>query len=337
MKHEALLYEKIGNNLVHCFLCAHHCRIALGKFGFCGVRENSEGSLYTHAYAEVISAHVDPVEKKPLYHFLPGSTSFSIATIGCNFRCGFCQNWEISQSNFRDGSDVGEEEFLPEEIVGEAIKNNCKSISYTYTEPTIFFEYALETAKFAKAKGLYNIFVTNGYMTKEALLMIKPYLDAVNVDLKFFKDSSYKEICGGSLEPVLDSIKLMHQMGIWVEVTTLVVPGENDSDQELGCIAQFISSVDRNIPWHVSRFHPDYKFTKIDTTPEEALKKAQKIGNDAGLDFVYAGNVYGWGNDTYCPVCKKLLIKREGSSIFEYNIKNSKCTFCNAPVAGIFA
>jgi len=342
---EALLYEKLENKLVHCYLCAHHCRIADKKFGFCGVRQNIDGLLYTHAYGKVIASHIDPIEKKPLYHFLPGSFSFSIATIGCNFHCGFCQNWEISQATFRDQkkglSPQGtvpalEEGFSPEDIVRAALKNKCKSISYTYTEPTIFFEYAYETAKLAKEKGLYNNFVTNGYMTKDALTMIKPYLDAANVDLKFFKDSSYRKICAASLQPVLDSIKLMRELGIWVEVTTLVVPRENDSEEELTGIARFIASVDKNMPWHVSRFHPDYKFRDREPTPEATLKRAEELGKKCGLTYIYVGNVIGFGNDTFCPSCKKLLIKREYFSVLEYNIKQGKCSFCNALIPGVY-
>jgi len=332
---EALLYEKLENKLVHCYLCAHHCRIANQKFGFCGVRQNVDGVLYTYAYGKVVASHIDPIEKKPLYHFLPGSFSFSVATIGCNFHCGFCQNWQISQATFRDGNSAGEE-LSPQDIVKEALKNKCKSISYTYTEPTIFFEYALETAKLAKEESLYNNFVTNGYMTGECLNMIKPYLDAANVDLKFFNDNSYRKICAASLQPVLDSIKLMRELGIWVEVTTLVVPGENDSEEELKAIAQFIASVDKDMPWHVSRFHPDYQFTDYEPTPQETLKKAQEIGFEAGLTYIYVGNVSGWGNDTHCPNCKRLLIKREIFSVLEYNIKQGKCSFCNAVIAGVF-
>jgi pyruvate formate lyase activating enzyme len=340
---EALLYEKLENKIIRCSLCAHRCRIAPGEFGFCGVRENSGGILYTHAYGKAAAVHVDPIEKKPLYHFLPGSRSFSIATIGCNFRCDFCQNWEISQSSFdKKGQspgggapDLEEEEFLPEEIVEEAIRNKCQSISYTYTEPTVFFEYALDTAKLAKEQDLYNVFVTNGYMSKEALLMIRPYLDAANVDLKFFKDSSYKKICSASLGPVLDTIRLMKELKIWVEITTLVVPGENDSNEELGGIAEFIAGVDKNIPWHVSRFHPDYKLTHHHPTPEASLEKARGVGRRAGLKFIYAGNVYGWGNDTNCPVCDKLLIKREDFSIFEYNIEEGQCVSCGASIPGV--
>jgi pyruvate formate lyase activating enzyme len=333
---EALLYEKLKDKLVHCYLCSHHCRIADNKFGFCGVRQNMDGQLYTYAYGGVIAVHVDPIEKKPLYQFLPGSSSFSVATIGCNFRCGFCQNWEISQASFREGMSSQQEEFSPEDIVDEAVKNACSSISYTYTEPTIFFEYAYDTAKAAKAGGLKNVFVTNGYMTKEALVMIRPYLDAANVDLKYFRDESYRKICSGSLEPVLNSIRLLKELGVWVEVTTLIVPQENDSEQELRDIAEFIAKVDINIPWHVSRFHPDYKFTKQMPTPEATLKMAQDIGVRAGLNFIYAGNVYGWGNDTFCPVCKRMLIKREGFQVFEYHIEKANCSFCNSRIAGVF-
>jgi pyruvate formate lyase activating enzyme len=336
MKREALLYRKSEDKTAHCFLCAHQCKITEGKFGFCGVRQNIDGALHTYAYGKVIAAHVDPIEKKPLYHFLPGSTSFSIATIGCNFRCGFCQNWEISQSSFRDGDILGGGKLSPAEIVDEAIKFKCRSISYTYTEPTIFFEYALETAKLAKAKGLYNNFVTNGYMTKDAILMIKPYLDAANIDLKFFKESSYKKICGSSLEPVLDSIRLMHDLGIWVEVTTLVVPGENDSKEELGDIATFISGVDKNIPWHISSFHPDYKFSDHTPTPEDTLKVALEIGKECGLNYIYAGNVSGFGSDTYCHNCHKPVIKREVFSILENNIRQGRCANCQAPIPGVF-
>jgi len=333
---EALLYEKLEDKSAHCYLCAHHCRIAQGSFGFCGVRQNIEGILYTYIYARQVAMHVDPIEKKPLYHFLPGSLSFSIATLGCNFRCGFCQNWEISQKSFVGVVKPEGEETLPREIIEAAIENKCQSISYTYTEPTIFFEYALETAKLASAKKLRNIFVTNGYMTSEMLVMAKEYLDAANVDLKFFKDSSYKKICSGTLQPVLDSIRLMKKIGIWVEITTLVITGENDSADELRGIAEFIASVDKDMPWHISCFHPDYKFIDHQVTPEETLKNAQEIGYNAGLKYIYIGNVYGWGNDTYCHNCKKPLIKREGFGILGYNIKEGRCPFCNINIPGVF-
>jgi len=332
---EALLYERLEKNLVRCNLCSHRCGIAEGKFGFCGVRQNVAGTLCTHAFGRLVAAHIDPIEKKPLYHFLPGTISFSIATMGCNFRCGFCQNWQISQEVFNQRQVRGEE-FSPQEIVKFALDHKCRSISYTYTEPTIFFEYALETAKIAREKGLDNVFVTNGYMTKECLELARSYLDAANVDLKFFKEDSYKSICQGSLQPVLDSIRLIHDMGIWIEITTLVVPKENDSEEELRAIARFIAGVDKNIPWHISRFHPDYKFIDRPATAEATIRKAQEIAKDCGLHYVYAGNVYGWGNDTHCHNCGKLLIKREGFSVLEYNIEVGKCINCKTTVPGIF-
>lgn len=335
MQKEALLYQRLENNLVRCFLCNHYCKIADGKFGICGVRKNIDGTLFTFAYAKVAACHIDPIEKKPLYHFLPGTFSLSIATIGCNFRCGFCQNWQISQDSFREAEFAGEE-ISPRELVQIAIKNKCRSISYTYTEPTIFFEYALETARLAKEESLYNNFVTNGFMTREALQVIRPYLDAANVDLKFFKDSSYKKICFGALEPVLNSIRIMKEMGVWVEITTLVVPGENDSDEELTGIAEFIAGLDKNMPWHISKFHPDYKFTDYKATSDQALKRAQGIGKNAGLKFIYIGNVVGFGNDTFCPHCNELLIKRELFNVSEYNIKSGKCIFCNMVIPGVF-
>jgi pyruvate formate lyase activating enzyme len=336
MKKEALLYQELGDQEVQCNLCNHYCRIANEKFGFCGVRQNIDGILFTHVYGSIISAHIDPIEKKPLYHFLPGSKSFSIATIGCNFHCGFCQNWEISQTRI-DGNKGEEGTYYPAEtVVKVALDNACKSISYTYTEPTIFFEYALDCAKLAKEKGLRNIFVTNGFMTKDAIDMIRPYLGAANVDLKFFKDGSYKNICSGRLQPVLDSIVLMNRSGIWVEVTTLLVPGENDSDGELKDIAQFIAGVDKNIPWHISRFHPDFKMQSVPPTGEKVLKRALDIGYQAGLKYVYIGNVSGWGNDTICHNCKKLLIKREGFDILENHIQDNNCSYCKAAIPGVF-
>ncbi|MDD2703669.1 MAG: AmmeMemoRadiSam system radical SAM enzyme, partial [Candidatus Omnitrophica bacterium] len=238
---EAFLYEKLDNKVVHCRLCAHRCRIRDGAYGVCGVRQNRDGVLYSLVFGKPVACNVDPIEKKPLYHFLPGSVSLSIATLGCNFHCGFCQNWEISQSRKEESSRQDVRGRTPEAVVEAAVKNKCVSISYTYTEPTVYFEYAYETARLAKKKGLYNIFVTNGYMSGETLEMIRPFLDAVNVDLKFFRDSSYRKVCGGSLQPVLDSIALMKQMGVWVELTTLVVPGQNDSSGELRDIARFIA------------------------------------------------------------------------------------------------
>ncbi len=332
---EASLYIRLENLSVHCQLCAHSCKIQEGKFGFCGVRQNIQGVLYTHNYGKLVAVNVDPVEKKPLYHFFPGSLAFSIASAGCNFRCGFCQNWQISQLNFLKGNPPGEN-FSAAKVVERALQNNCKSIAYTYTEPTIFFEFALEVAILAKAAGLANIFVTNGYMTDRAISMLGPYLDAANVDLKFFKESSYQKICAAKLAPVLESIRLLHEAGVWVEVTTLVIPGENDSPEELSGIAKFIAGINKDIPWHVSSFHADYKFSSYPSTPEQTLKLAYDLGKSHGLNYVYAGNVYGWGQDTLCSRCKRVLIKREGFDITESNLSGNKCVFCQSILPGVF-
>jgi len=334
MMKEAMLYEKLESKKVRCNLCAHRCVIPEGDYGVCGVRQNRPGGLFTHVYGEVIANHVDPIEKKPFYHFLPGSTAYSIATVGCNFRCGFCQNWQISQVSKRDGGASGYE-LKPEEVVREAKKYRSKSISYTYTEPTIFFEYAYDTARIAADAGLSNTLVTNGFMTAEALRTIGPYLDACNVDLKFFSDTSYAKICGGRLQPVLDSIQLMRELDIWVEITTLIVPGRNDSDKELEGIAGFIADVGKEIPWHISRFHPDYKFTDFDPTPVSTLRRAQEIGAQAGLRYVYMGNVPE-GSDTFCYHCRTVLITRVYFDVEKMVIKDGKCPQCSSAIDGIW-
>jgi pyruvate formate lyase activating enzyme len=335
MPKEAMLYENLEKADVRCFLCNHNCTIKPSKFGICGMRQNMDGILHTHAYGKVIAANVDPIEKKPLYHFLPGSSSFSIATAGCNFQCGFCQNWQISQVSRKKDNSLSGYALSPEEAVAKAITYGCKSISYTYTEPTIFYEYAYDTAQLARKKGILNVFVTNGFMSLKALDVIRPYLDACNVDLKSFSDEFYKKNCKGRLQPVLDSIAYMNKIGIWVEVTTLVVPGANDSDKELSDIANFIAGVDPAIPWHISRFHPDYKFTDTDPTPIKTLEKAVSIGHKAGLLFIYPGNVRGEKN-TVCSKCKKVLISRRDYSIGNPEIKKGLCSFCNNPVPGVW-
>jgi pyruvate formate lyase activating enzyme len=336
MMKEAMLYSALPEKKVSCILCAHLCQIADSKFGICGVRQNKEGKLYTHVYGEVIAAHVDPVEKKPLYHFLPGTTSFSIATVGCNFRCPFCQNWQISQASKRKDEGLPGQKLLPEDVVTAAKNYGCQSISYTYTEPTIFFEYAYDTARLAHKEGLANIFVTNGFMTPEALEIIKPYLDACNVDLKSFREEFYKKICKAQLQPVLDSIRLMKKLDIWVEVTTLVVPGENDGEEELRNIARFIAEIDPDIPWHVSRFHPNYQYKDKPATPIETLRQACSLGKKEGLRYIYVGNVLGESEDTLCPSCGKTVVRRSGFSISDYKMKDAACSFCGARVAGVF-
>lgn len=333
---EALLYKKSDKNRVSCFLCSHRCMIADGKFGICSMRQNKKGVLYTSAYRDVVAANIDPIEKKPLFHFFPGSQSFSIATAGCNFRCGFCQNWQISQRKEFDQLGGAGRDISPEEIVALAKKSKCQSISYTYTEPTIFFEYALEIAQLAKKEGIKNIFVTNGYMTKEALEMINPFLDAANVDLKAFRESYYQRNCGAKLEPVKESIRLMRQMKIWIEITTLIVPGLNDSKEELADLANFIASADKAIPWHISRFHPEYKIDNLPATPLETLEMAQAIGKKAALRYVYLGNVGLDDENTYCYHCNELLIERRGFSILQQKIKDSRCPKCSSVIDGIF-
>ena len=333
---EARLYKALEAGRVECTLCAHRCQINPGKFGVCGVRENRDGKLMSHVYGEVIAAHVDPIEKKPFFHFLPGTTSFSIATVGCNFRCPFCQNWELSQASKKEKSGGRGYALSPEDVVRNALDQGCRSISYTYTEPTIFFEYAYDTAVLAKKSGLANNFVTNGFMTAEALETIQPYLDAANVDLKAFRNETYKKVCRARLEPVLDSIRLMRKLGIWVEITTLVVPGMNDGEEELRDIARFIAGVDPDIPWHISRFHPDYKYTDAKPTPIETMRKAFTIGRKEGLRYVYIGNVMGEGDFTLCPKCLRPLIQRRGFWVEDNRVQDGRCPYCKAPIAGVF-
>lgn len=333
---EALLYEELSEQKVHCYLCNHHCKINESKYGFCGVRENKGGKLFTHAYGEAVAANIDPVEKKPLYHFLPGTRTFSIAAQGCNFHCGFCQNWQISQIYLPEGQDLNKLKLLPSDAVDYALRQHCRSISYTYTEPTIFFEYAFETAQLAKEEKLFNIMVTNGYMTLEALRMIAPYLDACNVDLKSFDDRFYSDTCRGHLKPVLNTIREIKNLGIWIEITTLIIPDQNDSDKELTDIAQFIAELDVNIPWHISRFHPDHNFMTGKSTPLETLDRAYAIGEKAGLKYIYKGNVLGDITETLCTKCGNSLIRRNGFFIDMNRIQDSSCPSCGEPVAGVF-
>ncbi|UCH07846.1 MAG: AmmeMemoRadiSam system radical SAM enzyme, partial [Deltaproteobacteria bacterium] len=285
---------------------------------------------------KIIASHIDPIEKKPLFQFYPGSRAYSIATVGCNFKCKHCQNSDISQfPREKKGYIVGEE-IGPGQIATEAERAGCTSIAYTYTEPTVFFELAYGTAQKAREKGIKNIFVSNGYMTPEALEEISPYLDGINIDLKAFTETFYKEICGARLEPVLNTIKLSKQLGIWVEVTTLVIPKRNDSSDELRRIAEFIRDVDEGIPWHISQFYPTYQLTNLPRTPVETLHRAREIGLESGLRYVYEGNVPGRGNEnTYCHGCGEILIERWGYSILKNTIVEGQCPSCGSPVAGV--
>ncbi len=333
---EAMVYEKVGSTDVRCRLCAHNCVIHNGQRGICAVRENRDGTLFSLVYGKVISMNIDPIEKKPLFHFLPGSTSFSIATVGCNFRCKHCQNYEISQYPRERRFAVPGRDMSPEAIVNSAVDAHCESISYTYTEPTIFFEFAYDCARLAHEKDVTNVFVSNGYTGEEATRLIAPFLDANNIDLKG-SDKFYREICGARLKPVQETIKLMKELGVWVEVTTLIIPDLNDSEEDLTDIAEFISSVDPSIPWHVSQFYPTHKLLDKPRTPVEKLREARQIGFKAGLKYVYEGNVPGGGGEnTHCPVCRELLIGRFGYRISENKIEACTCPKCGGSIKGIW-
>jgi len=332
---EAMLYEKKQNNRVRCHLCAHQCLIDEGRKGLCLVRENRDGTLYTLVYGRTISQHVDPIEKKPLFHFHPGSSAYSMATPGCNFRCQWCLNWEISQMP-REQDLIAGHEATPEQIVAVAQRAGCRTIAYTYTEPTIFFEYSYDTACLAQAAGLANIYVTNGYMTADMLETISPYLDAANVDLKAFRDETYRKYVGARLQPVLDSLKRLKALGIWLEVTTLVIPGINDDRAELKEAADFVSrELGVDTPWHISRFFPHYRAQDVPPTPLATLRQAEEIGVEAGLRYVYIGNVPG-SADTACPACDRLLIRRFNFFIAEnYLSPEGCCPDCGTVVPGV--
>jgi pyruvate formate lyase activating enzyme len=331
---EALLYEKTVDGKVHCRLCSHYCTISPGKRGICSVRENRDGMFYSLVYGKLVSRNVDPIEKKPIFHLSPGSKSYSIATAGCNFKCLHCQNFEISQYP-REHPDIPGHETTPESVVNEAVNNGCHSIAYTYTEPTIFFEFAYDCAQLARKRGLRNVFVSNGYTAPEATRMIAPYLDANNIDLKG-DDDFYKRVAGGSLQPVLDTIKLMKEYGVWVEITTLIIPGLNDSEEFLRWTAEFIRSVDPAMPWHVTAFRPTYRLMDTPSTSLSVLRRARQIGLAAGLKYVYEGNVPGEGGEnTWCPECGELLIERCGFSLAAVKIIGGKCTKCGTLIEGI--
>jgi pyruvate formate lyase activating enzyme len=333
---EAMLYEKLDDPRVHCNLCAHRCTIKPDRRGICGVRENRDGILYSLVYGTLIAEHIDPIEKKPFFHVYPASKSYSIATVGCNFNCEFCQNHEISQMP-RSTRIITGEDILPSEIADQAKKSGSKTIAYTYTEPTIYFEFAYNTAKIAHENGLKNVFVTNGFMTPETINTISPYLSAANVDLKSFRDAFYKKRCGARLNPVLESLKKMKEMGIWVEITTLLIPSLNDSDEELKDIAQFIAGLGVETPWHISRFHPQFKMLNVPATPVSSLHRAVEIGKKSGLKYVYSGNVPGdEGENTHCFHCGNLLIERYGFQIKSINLKENKCTKCGTELEGVF-
>ncbi len=334
---QAWLWETLPDHRVRCLLCSHQCVIDNRKRGICGVRENRDGVLESTVYGRVVAAGDDPIEKKPLFHVMPGSRSFSIATVGCNFKCRFCQNADIAQMPAdREGMIVGETK-TPAQIVTAAQHRQCASISYTYTEPTIFFEFACDTAEIAHEQGLKNIFVTNGFMSEAALTRIGPFLDAANVDLKAFNDDFYTKFCNARRAPVQATLRRMKQLGVWVEVTTLIIPGLNDDPSDLSRLAAFIAEdLGAETPWHVSRFHPTYRLTDRGPTPVETLLQARQIGIAAGLKYVYTGNIPGQGGeDTHCPGCGQTVIARQGFRITGTFLGNGHCRACGRMVDGI--
>jgi len=333
---QAILWEPGGDKKVRCQLCNWRCTIANGKLGQCCVRKNIDGTLYSLNYNKVCAANPDPIEKKPLFHFQPGSHSFSIACVGCNFRCEFCQNWHISQAAIEEGRIDGQA-ISPQQIVESAVRYNCKSIAYTYTEPTIFMELCNDCGRLAKERGLANVFVSNGYETAEAIDFAKDWLDGINVDLKAFSEDYYKRLCHARLQPVLDTISyIAKETNIWLEITTLLVPGENDSEDELKKLVDFIvTKAGPDVPWHISRFHPQYKYLDSVPTPVSSLERAFEIGKSAGLHYIYLGNVPGAKSEsTFCYKCGRMLIERLGYRIVTNHIKDSCCPDCGTEIAG---
>ena len=319
--HPAMYYEKLAGDMVHCLLCPNSCRLSEGQIGTCRARKNVKGEMVSLVYGQIASAHVDPIEKKPFFHVLPGTKAFSIATPGCNMRCLFCQNWEISQAF---PWEVDTQKATPEQVVDEAIRTGCKSIAFTYTEPIIYYEYVLDIAKLAKKKGLKTVVVSNGYINPEPLRELLKYIDAYKVDFKAFNEQFYKELTGGSLDPVLQSMKIIRQQGVWLEIVTLLVPGKNDSDDEIRALARWIhKNLGDEVPLHFSRFHPMHKLLNLPPTPVERVIRARQIAMEEGLKYVYTGNVaYPAGESTYSPKTGQIAIERQGYFVVNNNLKS---------------
>jgi len=331
---EAQFWEKLDGD-VECSLCHQQCRIRPGKRGLCGVRENQNGMLMTLVYGSLVAANIDPIEKKPFFHFLPGSLAYSIATAGCNFRCLHCQNADISQLPRETGQIPGE--FVsPKNVVAKAKSLDCQCIAYTYSEPTIFFEYAFDVATLAHEAGLKNVFVSNGYMGEEAAQKISPILDGINIDLKG-DDQFYRKVCGAKLEHVKHNIESFWKRGVFVEVTTLLIPGYNDSEAVLQDMAAFLAGVSPDMPWHISAFYPMYKMKDVPPTGIESLSRGLKAGREAGLKYVYAGNISGKSEDTICPFCKEVLIERSGYRVMRNSAINGHCSKCASALAGVWS
>jgi pyruvate formate lyase activating enzyme len=331
---EADYYKKLKDENVQCILCPKNCVIKKDSYGFCNARKNIDGKLYSIVYSNPDAVHVDPIEKKPLYHFMPGSKALSIGTIGCNLECKHCQNWTMSRAK---PEEIVTQNISPEEIVEIAVEKGCKIISYTYNEPTVFFEYMLDCAKIAKKKGIKNVIVSNGFINEEPLKELCEYIDGANIDLKAFNNKFYKDTCSAWLEPVLESLKILKQRKIWLEVTNLIIPTLNDDLKEIKKMCLWIKeNLGTEVPLHFTAFYPCYKLLKIPGTNLEILKKARKIALNTGIKYSYVGNVFAAEeNNTYCPKCGKLLIERSGFSVIKNNIKNSKCS-CKEKIPGVF-
>ena len=331
----AMLAVAEAHGAVRCVACAHRCLLRPGRIGICGVRQNRSGTLETLVYGRAAAANVDPIEKKPLFHVYPGSLAYSIATAGCNFHCLHCQNWEISQGP-HEGFSIPATELAPERAIAQARASGSRSIAYTYTEPTVFIEYVHDTARLAAGAGLANVLVTNGYQTPEALDLLGPLVTAANVDLKSFDDRFYRRVCGARLAPILDAVVGMRSRGIWVELTTLVIPGLNDDPVMLGELARWIvADVGPETPWHVSRFFPAYKLGDHVSTPPSTVERTVEIGRAAGLLHVYSGNMSDDDQDTRCAGCGATLIRRRGFHSIRAGLADGKCTACGRALAGV--
>ncbi len=333
--HEALFYESLSDNKIKCKLCPRGCIITDGSRGYCRVRQNQGGKLFSLVYGKACTKNCDPIEKKPFFHVLPGTKSFSIATVGCNFACRFCQNWDISQAS-PESFEV--KETLPVRIVEEAKAAKARSIAYTYSEPIIFYEYMLDCAKAAKAENIANVMVTNGFIKEEPLRKILQELTAIKIDFKAFSDSFYEKVCEGELEPVKRTLKIISETKTWLEIVVLLIPTLNDSEDEIKRMSQWLTKeVGNKVPLHFSRFTPMYKLRNLPPTPLDTLQKAREIAMKEGMQFVYIGNVPGHeGENTFCPSCKKILIRRFGYSILENHIKGGNCSFCNSEIPGVW-
>jgi len=336
---EAILYDRLKDKRVRCNVCRRRCIISPGKYGYCKTRLNKDGILYTLIYGKVSSFSLNPIEKKPLYHFYPGTIYFSLGSLGCNFKCPGCQNWDISHVSV-EKIITGAKKITPEESIAMSIRYRCQGISWTFNEPTIWLEYTLDGARLAKKRGLYTVYVTNGFITPEGLAVIGQYLDVFRVDIKGFSEATYKRISGvNALSGVLESTKLaMHKYHMWVECVTNITPGINDDEDELEAMARWIKDeLGADTPWHVTRFYPWLELSNIPITPLNKLKRIQKIGYNTGLHYVYLGNVPGDpGENTYCYTCRELLIERDGFTVTKLNIKDNKCPNCGTEIYGRF-